>query len=81
MRRKPITLAWILLLALPGLGLAAESADPDLVALRAQLQVLSERLDELEAANAELRQSHATLQQASRETTSAVAAVSERTAA
>ncbi len=81
MRHNPITLAWILLLALPGMGLAAESADPDLVALRAQLQALSERLDELEAVNAELRQSQATLQQASRETTSAVAAVSERTAA
>lgn len=67
------------LLALPITSTAA--SDEDLATMRAQLQALSARLDRLEAENRALATTNAELVKTNRETTVAIAQVSEQTEA
>lgn len=67
------------ILALPVTSKAA--SDEDLSAIRAQMRVLSERLDRLEAENLALTTANAELVKANMDNTAAVAAIGEKTEA
>lgn len=73
---KATALFCTLLLALPAVSKAA--SDEDVAALRAQLQALSQRLDQLEAENHKLAASNSDLKRNSEETAKTVADISAK---
>lgn len=69
----------ILMMACLATPAYADADEQEIRLLREQIMALSERLDQLEAANRDLKSTNASLAETSRENAAAVAAVSEKT--